>query len=179
MKQIKPIYYVYLGLAILLVGYLYNRRKKDDDTLDAVFVGGLDYRNGDLNLTQQTNLLRDGYGIDKRIKSFRFNQNTNEIISLLKENPDIDIFLFSKSNEKAYDIAKSGYANLKKIYIIQPYGASSNTIYIVNQAVKLGVPNNNVFVGTSKSTGLDIVPNATPSGSDHWKSLTFVGNLKK
>jgi hypothetical protein len=188
MKEIKPIHYVYFGGAILLFAYLYKYRKKGvgeteivdiEPFWDAVFVGGLDTRVGDLNLKRQTALLKDGYGQEKRVKSYRFDHNTNDIINTLKDNPDIDIFLFSKSCEKAFDIAKSGFANLKKLYIIQPYGSSNNTTYIVNQAVKLGVPNKNVFVGTSKSTGLGIVPNATQSGSDHWKSLTFVGKLKK
>ena len=60
------------------------------------------------------------------------------------------------------------------MYILEPYASSATTANSVQNAVKLGVPSKNVFVGTWKGTGLGVVPDATPTPNcspSHWCSL--------
>ena len=61
------------------------------------------------------------------------------------------------------------------MFIVEPYANSINTSKSVIEAVKMGVPNKNVWVGTSKSTGMGVVNNTSSTPScypKHWCSLT-------
>lgn len=146
---------------------------------DAVLVGGLDYRKGDYPIDEQVRILQKGYGTSKRVKGFRYNTSTSEIINFLRKNPNIDVFLFSAGCDKADSLASSGVVNLDKMYIIEPYAASSGTKSRVQSAVGQGVPQSNVYVGSSSGRGKGVVSGASSSGSSsHWGSLTSVGSMQ-
>jgi hypothetical protein len=84
--------------------------------------------------------------------------------------------LFSAGCYKAKDIAESGYVDLNKIYIIEPYAVNGNSS--VSGAVDSGVPASHVFVGNSKATGKGVVPGAVSSqASFHWGALEGIGKL--
>lgn len=188
--MIKRRDYIIIGSILLAWGFVVSYIKKNRDklsdsssnsenkNLDAILIGGLDDRQGYKKIDEQLRLFKKGFGYNKNVKAFRYSENTDNIIEFLKENKNTPTFLFSAGCKKSYDILQSGYADKNKFFIIQPYGISSNVKTIVRNSVKYGVPNKNVFVGDTESTGLGIVSGATPSGG-HWQSLTFVGNLKK
>jgi hypothetical protein len=145
---------------------------------DAVLVGGLDYRKGDYPIDEQVRILQKGYGTSKRVKGFRYNTSTTEIINFLRKNPNIDVFLFSAGCDKADALAQSGVVDLNKMYIIEPYAASSGTKGRVRSAVSQGVPQSNVYVGSSSGRGKGVVSGASSSGSSsHWGALTSVGSM--
>lgn len=149
------------------------------ENFDAVLVGGLDYRNGDYKIDQQVELLKKGFGSNKKVKGFRYNTPTSEILNFLSQSPKIPIFLFSAGCTKASDLSNSRNVDVNKLYIIEPYAASSNTKQIVQSAVSNGVPSNNVFVGGSSGRGKGVVAGAVNSQSDsHWGALTKVGSMK-
>ena len=116
------------------------------------------------------------------IDSYRY-FDSKGIIKAIKDNPNSYIILFSAGAKYSNSIANEVLKNkgdLKKIYIIEPYN-DFNTIYnSVNSAVKLGVPEKNVWVGTKTSVGLGIVknPKNTPYClPQHWCSLTEFGKI--
>jgi hypothetical protein len=153
--------------------------EESQNSFDAVLVGGLDYRPSDYQISQQIDLLKNGLGSDKNVKGFRYNASTSEVLNFLEQNPGIMIFLFSAGCTKAYDISKSGSVDKNKLFIIEPFAASSGTKSIVRAAVSNGVPVSNVFVGGSSGRGQGVVDGASSSQSDsHWGALTNVGRMK-
>lgn len=160
---------------------LISSKKKNNSTsfnldYDAILVGGLDNRSGDYPISQQVELLKSGYGGNKKVKGFRYNTSTSEILSFLESHPNINIFLFSAGCSKAYELSQSPYVNKDKIFIIEPYAESKKVKQIVSDAVSNGVPSQNVFVGPSIPRGLGVVSGASGSGSNsHWGSLKSVG----
>ena len=145
---------------------------------NAVLVGGLDYRAGDYKIDKQVELLKSGYGSSKTVQGFRYNTATSKVINFLSQNPKVPIFLFSAGCVKARDLAKSEFVDKSRIYIIEPYGVDANTRKIIQDAVSLGVPASNVFVGSSQARGANIVSGASSSGSNiHWGAVTSVGRL--
>lgn len=169
------------GLYVLLKGTDKVLKQEIKDDWDAVFVGGLDYRSGDLSLSDQLQLLKNGFGKEKRVKAYRYNEDTSVILNFLKEYPKTPVFLFSASCDKSSDLADSLYVDPKLLFIIEPYATSSNVRKIVSSAVlEGGVPRNNVFFGNGQSRGEGIVVGATyTGGADHWGALTFVGRNKR
>lgn len=145
-----------------------------ESSYDAVLIGGLDYRKGDYPIDQQVDLLKQGYGSNKNVKGFRYNTPTSEINKFLKDNPNVDVIMFSAGGSKSNDIVNSNIVNPENIYIIEPYGVSSNVKNIVSSAVSKGVPSKNVFVGPTKARGKDIVSGASEiqKGTDHWGALS-------
>ena len=153
--------------------------EESQNSFDAVLIGGLDYRPSDYQISQQIDLLKNGLGSDKNVKGFRYNASTSDILNFLEQNPGIMIFLFSAGCTKAYDISKSGSVDKNKLFIIEPFAASSGTKSIVRAAVSNGVPASNVFVGGSSGRGQGVVDGASSSQSDsHWGALTNVGKMK-
>lgn len=147
---------------------------------DAVLVGGLDYRSGDYPISQQIELLKKGLGSDKKIKGFRFNTPSSDIVNFISQNPNVAVFLFSAGATKASDIASSGLVDPNKIFVIEPYAKSPKTRSIVSSAVSQGVPAKNIFVGGNQSRGMGIVNGSSDSQSNsHWGALESVGSMSK
>jgi peptidoglycan hydrolase-like protein with peptidoglycan-binding domain len=141
---------------------------------DAILVGGLDYRKGDYPIDKQVEKLKKNYS--GNVKGFRYNTETSTILNFLKSNTNVSVFLFSAGCNKAKDIAKSGYVDLNKIYIIEPYAVNGNSS--VSGAVNNGVPARHVFVGDSKARGKGVVSGAVSSeSSSHWGALEGIGEL--
>ena len=154
-------------------------RESINDSVDAVLVGGLDYRPSDYPISQQVEILKRGLGSNKNVKGFRYNTSTSEILNFLSQNPKVPIFLFSAGARKAEELSNSNYVDLNKLFIIEPFAASSGTKSIVRAAVSNGVPASNVFVGGSSGRGQGVVDGASSSQSDsHWGALTNVGKMK-
>ena len=152
---------------------------ESEDSYDAVLVGGLDYRSSDQPIEQQVELVKKGLGGDKRVKGFRYNASTSEVLNFMGGNPGIPVFLFSAGCTKAYDLSKSPNVDKDKLYIIEPYAVSETTKSIVRSAVSNGVPASNVFVGGSQGRGKGIVDGASDSkSSSHFGALTTVGSMK-
>lgn len=157
-----------------------NSEKKTPVKYDAVLVGGLDNRKGDLELDSQVALFKRGFGSDKKVKGFRYNAPTPSILSFMESNPRIPIYLFSAGCIKSEDLASNKNVDKSKLYIIEPYALSNTTKEIVRNAVGLGVPSSNVFVGGSTGRGKGIVNGASSSeASSHWNALTSVGQMTK
>jgi hypothetical protein len=147
---------------------------------DAILVGGLDYRPSDYKLDRQVDLLKKGFGTNKKIMAFRYSTPASTVLDFLKKNPYLPIFLFSAGCQLSDTLSKSPDADPKKIYVIEPFGSSEKTASIVRAAVQNGLPAQNVFVGKSQSTGAGIVRGSSRSGSStHWGALTQVGSYKR
>jgi hypothetical protein len=145
-----------------------------DIVYDAILIGGLDYRSGDFPIDKQVEMLKKTYGANKKVKGFRYKESTKKILDFLKENPKrgIDIYMFSAGCSKAEELTKSPEVDPKRIFIIEPYASSTRTKKIVENAVKAGVPAQNVYVGPSVPRGKGIVVGASNSNSsDHWGAL--------
>jgi hypothetical protein len=152
---------------------------ESEGSYDAVLVGGLDYRSSDQPIDQQVELVKKGLGGDKRVKGFRYNASTSEVLNFMGGNPGIPVFLFSAGCTKAFDLSKSPNVDKDKLYIIEPYAVSETTKSIVRSAVSNGVPASNVFVGGSQGRGKGIVDGASDSrSSSHFGALTTVGSMK-
>ena len=153
---------------------------KSSGSFDAVLVGGLDYRDGDLDIDSQVKLLNSGLGSDKRIKGFRYSTSTRDIEDFLEKNPKIPVYLFSAGCKKANELAVSPYVNKNKLFIIEPYALGPVTKNNVRAAVSSGVPSSNVFVGKSGGRGAGVVSGASSSNSSsHWGALKQVGLMTK
>jgi hypothetical protein len=159
----------------------YNKLFKDATIVggkyDAVLIGGLDDRENDLNINAQLKLFKKGYG-EKRVKEFRYNTPTDKILEFLKQNPNIPVYMFSAGCEKALDLAKSKNVDKQKLFIIEPYSASTNTKNLIIKAVEAGVPAKNVFVGKGAYRGQGTVSGeSSAGGADHWSALSSVGKM--
>jgi hypothetical protein len=153
---------------------------KSSGSFDAVLVGGLDYRDGDLDIDSQVKLLNSGLGSDKKIKGFRYSTSTRDIEDFLEKNPKIPVYLFSAGCKKANELAVSPYVNKNKLFIIEPYALGPVTKNNVRAAVSSGVPSSNVFVGKSGGRGAGVVSGASSSNSSsHWGALKQVGLMTK
>ncbi len=170
---------IFFGSIYLLIK---NMNKNNDTIVDAnsdvIFMGGLDNREGDLNLNQQVQLLKTNLKA-KKIKGFRFN-DISSVLNEIKENPNDIVILFSAGCSHSKEISEATN-NKKNMFIVEPYGTSSNVKNSVNEAVANGVPTKNVITGITISRGKNIVNNATPTPSNysHWNALKFVGTLIK
>lgn len=154
--------------------------KESSSEYEAILVGGLDNRTGDLNIDSQVSLLKQGLGTNKDVKGFRYNTPTSTIINFINQNPGIPIYLFSAGCRKANEISNVLGRNKNLLYIIEPYAAGSETKGNVRSAVNNGVPSSNVFVGKSVGRGQGIVSGASSSQSNsHWNALKTVGSMTK
>lgn len=146
-----------------------------------IFVAGLDNRQGDLNLAQQTDLLKKGYGDTAVISSFRYNANNTQILKAIDDNPTAHIVLFSAGCAKSNVIAnhlKDNNIALTLLHINEPYTCSVNTKSIVDNAIKIGVPSSNVYSGGDNCTGNNITGHTKlKDRKSHFASLTPLGKL--
>lgn len=150
------------------------------DTVDAVLIGGLDYRAGDYKIDKQVELFKQGYGANKNVKGFTYNTPTATITNFLKSQPNATVVMFSAGCSKAEAVSLVPGINKNKIYIVECYATSAGTTAIVKAAVKNGVPASNVYVGPTTDRGNGVVPGASSSGAPtHWDALKIVGGKIK
>ena len=95
-----------------------------------VLIGGYDDRSGDKTLSWQVNQLQQSTGIND-IKGFRYNVSTTELKTFFDNNPNILVFMFSKGCEKINELLKCN-VNKNRIYIIEPWVGSSNSLSFFN-----------------------------------------------
>lgn len=173
-------------ITIALVYYLLKRNKKDTTKEEKkegiLLLGGLDTRKGDKNISEQTELIKKGLNKNLDIKSFRYT-DLKGIQNEIEKNPNYSVILFSKGASNSKEVAlkiKEMNGDLNNLFIVEPYHSGGTATKSVREAVKLGVPEKNVFVGTYADAGLGIVPNATPTpkcSPSHWCSLTEVAKI--
>lgn len=162
-----------------------NEDNQNKSEFDAVLVGGLDNRPGDQNITKQEELFKKGFGVNKKVKAFRFSAPTLEVKQFLAQNPKLPIFLFSAGCAKTLDLSRDKNVDKTKLFVIEPYAASANTKNLVEKAISEGLPAKNVYVGSYPGVGSNIVGATTknpsslskhPLGS-HWGALEYVGSV--
>ena len=145
------------------------------NSVDVILMGGLDYRSGDRNINQQVQLLRSG-GSGRNVAGFRYNDFAGVKRSVL-ESPDAYVVLFSAGGAYASEIAKL-MRDKSKLFVVEPYASSGNTVSSIRNAVAAGVPGSNIIAGPTKGRGLGAVNNSTrtPKGVDHWGALQYIGS---
>jgi hypothetical protein len=155
-----------------------NKDSKNKTSGDVILMGGLDYRPGDLNITQQINVVKEKLP-KKNVIGFRYS-NLKDTLKAIKDNPDAYVILFSAGCNYSSEIAKT-IKNKDRLFIVEPYASSKNTSNSVKSAVSSGVPSSNVVTGAGKPRGEGVVSGATktPSSYDHWGALKFVTTLIK
>lgn len=154
-----------------------GEKKNEGTGVDVILMGGLDYRKGDLNISQQVESLKTNLP-GKNVIGFRYTQ-LNDVLNAIKENPNASVVLFSAGGSYASTISKD-MTDKSKLYIVEPYAASSNTAKSVQTAVSNGTPAKNVMVASNNTKrGGGVVPGATttPSGLGHWDALKYIGKL--
>lgn len=149
----------------------------DNDTkVDVILMGGLDYRKGDLKISQQVEVLKSKLP-NKIIVGYRYT-DLSGVLNEIKNNPSAYVVLFSAGCANSSTIANSvKYKN--KVFIVEPYAKSVNTSNSVKKAVSSGVPSRNVITGPDIYRGDGIVSGTTktPKGVSHWGSLSYVTNF--
>lgn len=146
--------------------------------IDAIFVTGL---TDNISFTNQVNTFKTAYGTSTKIESFRHEvSNVPSIISTLKANPKIPIFLFSAGCARIDKLIDNPNLDKTKVYLIEPYTVS-NVKNIVESAIDKGLPARNVFVGPATSRGSNIARDTTkvPTGTGHLGALSYAANLHK
>lgn len=159
---------------VVILKKIFMSKSQSESEWDAIFIGGLDNRPNDYPLEKQVEFLKNGS--DKKVKAYRYNIDVNVVKQFLKDNPKIPIYMFSAGCKLAEELSKDKNANTKTIYIIEPYGSSTNVQSIVKNAVKNGVPAKNVIHGCYLSTGKGLIVGSTYSGDcTHWNALKNKG----
>jgi hypothetical protein len=168
------------AIAILVFSCFYFLRVKPKNIL---LLGGLDNRSGDLDISQQVDVLRKGVDNSYSIKGFRYTDVIGITAEIESSKKEVYVVLFSAgckyANKIAQEMLTKNYS-LNYLYVVEPYATSSTTSNSIQEAVQLGLPNKNVIVGNSKSVGKGVVAGATntPSCSpSHWCSLEEVGKI--
>jgi hypothetical protein len=155
-----------------------NIEKNIDYSSDAevILMGGLDYRQGDLSIGQQVNVVKKSSGLQNVI-GHRYKM-LNDVLSSIKKNPNAYVILFSAGCAHSRKIANA-MSDKSNLYIVEPYAVDSNTKSSVRGAVNLGVPASNVIVGPTSGRGSSVVDGATdtPSGIGHWGALGYAASL--
>jgi hypothetical protein len=177
--KMEKLYPIILSAGILATVVIVKKLFMSKSDWDALFIGGLDTRPNDYDIQKQVELFKNGS--DKKVKAYRYNVDINIVKQFLKDNPKTPVYMFSAGCNLAEEISKYTNADVKKIYIIEPYGTSTKTQNIVKNAVTNGVPAKNVIHGCTLSTGKSLVYGSTFSGDcTHWGALTNKGlNPKK
>ena len=145
----------------------------------AILIGGKDDRmkNGvliDKTLSEQISLLQSASGLNNII-GLRYSTSDESIKKTILENPNFPVVLFSAGCENAHVVLSCKGINRNKVFLIQPWASSSNSISYYNG---LKIPKNQIYVGKSSSAGNGI-SGATrcPEGMTHWGSLPAIGGM--
>jgi predicted chitinase len=163
------------------------------------FVGGLDDTNrGFFDLNYQVGLVRKGWS-DADVVPYRYvtingankDMKGPALFAQILENPNAPILLFSAGCKYCLDIAKfmnQNKLNPANLYINEPDtgpGYGNLQLQLVLDSVKIGVPIQNVFVGSTKDVGSNIPGNTTKFGiktpgiGAHWESVTAAAEFLK
>ncbi len=149
--------------------------------LDAIFVGGIDDKEGYYSLGEQLSIFKKGFG-GKNVKAFGYKTPHETILKYLTLYPKIPIFLFSAGCNLADDIIDSEFVDKKKLYLIEPWSRSLNELnQSVTRAIKKGLPAKNVFVwkeSVGRGSGISGASDSEggPGIEGHWNSLITVPN---
>ena len=156
-------------------GGTYNTQTK----VNAILVAGLDNRSGDLDLSQQVERFKKGFGTSKTVKGFRYNTATKTITDFVEQNLGAYVVTFSAGCNKLSAISNVKGVDKNKLYAVEPWAKNGNSS--VSDAVANGVPASNIIVGPSSETGKGVVKGTTPTPNrtDHWSALQSIGNLLK
>lgn len=147
-----------------------------------ILIGGLDYRKGDKKINEQVDLVKSGINGNYQVQGFTY-KDLQGALNALDKTPNSYVLLFSAGCQYAENIAKKIKElnqNLSNLYIAEPFHNGGKTSKSVQNAVNMGVPSKNVFVGKNTGVGLGIVkdasntPNCSPS---HWCALTQVTKI--
>jgi hypothetical protein len=184
MAKKAQIFFISVVVLSAAAVYFITRRsnKPKSQIKKFVLIGGLDNRKGDLSISQQKELVLNGFSNKVEITAFRYN-DPKSALNYIKENPDVKVILFSAGCSQSLKVAtilKDAGKNLSNLYILEPYHSGGTTSKAVQSAVNLGVPSKNVLVGSYKATGKGIVENArsTPKCKpNHWCSLTEIAKI--
>ncbi len=156
---------------------------------DVVFVGGLDGK-GYKDIVTQSKIFTRNINNNVNIRTYSYTQEI-EYLTFIKNNPNVYVVVFSKSCESSVKIAQIPGFDKNKLFIVEPYTTDGGkTTKTIQDAVAIGVPAKNVYVGWGIGTGLissktnpsikvPVVEGATPTncglpgliGSDvksHW-----------
>jgi hypothetical protein len=157
-----------------------EKSKLDGTKSDSVILmGGLDYRPGDYKIEQQKSILQSSLN-GRTVIAHRYT-DLSGVLQSIKANPGASVVLFSAGCSYASKIANA-IQDKTKLYIVEPYAKSSNTVKSVRSAVNNGVPTSNVLTGSTTARGNGIVSGATNTPdvkgggmSSHWNALKVVG----
>lgn len=154
-----------------------KKTEKSGQSGDVILMGGLDYRKGDLSITQQVESLKSALK-GMNVIGFRYTQ-LNDVLQAVKENPNAYVVLFSAGGSNASAVSNV-MVDKSKLFIVEPYAKSQNTIRSVQNAVANGTPASNVLVSPNNSSrggGVVAGASSTPDGLGHWDALRYVSNL--
>jgi hypothetical protein len=149
--------------------------------LDAIFVGGIDDKDGYYPLEKQLSIFKQGFS-GNNVKAFGYKTPHETILKYLTIYPKIPIFLFSAGCNLADDIIDSEFVDKKKLYLIEPWSRSLNELnQSVTRAIKKGLPAKNVFVwkeSVGRGSGISGASDSEggPGIEGHWNSLITVPN---
>ena len=147
---------------------------------DAILVGGLDDRAGDYNINQQVELFKKGFGSEKKVLGLRYTTTASQVLQKMANSPKVYVILFSAGNRRAVGLVGSELIDKSKLFLVEPYTESENTRREILTAVSRGVPVTNVYAGPGDARGGAITgASKTPTGVDHWGSLSYVGGVVK
>ena len=144
---------------------------------NVILIGGLDNRKGDLSISQQVEKLKSNTN-GKTVVGFRYPASElNNALNAIAQNPDAYVVLFSAGCQHAASVS-SKIKDKKKLFIVEPFGSSSNVKSAIQTAVSNGTPATNVIGGPTENRGNNVVAgfSPTPSGIDHWGALKYVGS---
>ena len=156
---------------------LYNEQYNEKK--DVVFVGGLDYRDGDLSLPQQTEKLKGALGDNFNVISFRYNDE-NSAKNYLIQNPNSFVVLFSAGAKHSGGIVDL-LSDKTKMYIVEPHTVSSDRISMIRNVVSKGVPIENVLGGDKNYNGGNVAGTFRDDygGTGHFDAIRGVGKIIK
>jgi hypothetical protein len=144
--------------------------------IDVIFVGGLDGA-GYKSLNEQVRIFKSGFGKDKSVMAFRYNDNSNEIINAISKNKSAKVVLFSAGCRHAVQILKRKSIDPNRIWMIEPYAPNPKLSAAIEGS---DIPKTNIYVGSIQARGRGIVMGASSSkSSGHWASLENVAKQIK
>jgi hypothetical protein len=155
-----------------------KEEKTDGKIKNVIFVSGLHNRSSDEPVKKQTKRVSDNLKINADVEGYSHTDNENALRALESE-PNSYVLLFSAGcaySEKFARKLKSLNKSLNNLYVIEPHSSAKQS---VTSAVKLGLPESNVWVGSYAAAGLGIVSNPTSTkktGCDkpHWCAIDQV-----
>ena len=144
--------------------------------IDVIFVGGLDGA-GYKSLNEQVTIFKNGFGKDKSIMAFRYNDSSSEIINAITKNKSAKVVLFSAGCRHAVQILKRKSIDPNRIWMIEPYAPNPKLSAAIEGS---DIPKTNIYVGTTQSRGKGIAAGVLSSKSPgHWASLENVAKQIK